>query len=88
MTKLSGWLRYCFTDYEKSSDPSVIHETTKQHGFTFLLNLQIKMYVFHPRNTPETIYLTGVGKLAGENDDVGVLPVDVCIILLLDSGVV
>jgi hypothetical protein len=32
-------------------------------------------------------YLTGVGKLAGEND-VGVLPVNVCIILLLDSGVV
>ena len=33
-------------------------------------------------------YLTGVGKLAGENEDVGVLPVNVCIILLLDSGVV
>jgi hypothetical protein len=33
-------------------------------------------------------YLAGVGKLAGENDDVGVLPVNVCIILLPDSGVV
>ena len=33
-------------------------------------------------------YLTGVGKLAGENDDIGVLPVRVCIILLPDSGVV
>ena len=33
-------------------------------------------------------YLTGVGKLAGEKDDLGVLPAIVCNILLLDSGVV